>query len=127
MRSTRLAVLPGLPVLSFSASFSLQCLSDSITFVSSGNQLSSGFILSQIDYQNLFYEQARFCRVEVIPGPNRYVHWGVPSGTRDLLGRLLHDDLLISAALCASISDDYFGPAESAIIPAENPLDSMSF
>jgi hypothetical protein len=36
-----------------------------------------------------------------MPGPSRLIHWGVPDGTRDqATGELVHDDDLITAALC---------------------------
>jgi hypothetical protein len=40
-------------------------------------------------------------------GPNKIVHWEVPDGTRDpVTGNIIHDDLLISAAMC-SLLDAY--------------------
>src|SRR5690606_27787970 len=46
------------------------------------------------DLAALFWRQVRACTYEVRPGPGRLMSWGVPDART-------HDDLLISAALCA--------------------------
>ncbi len=43
--------------------------------------------------QNLFWAQVEECEYDVLPGPGRSMRWGVSGRT--------HDDLLLSAALCA--------------------------
>jgi hypothetical protein len=45
--------------------------------------------------------QLEKCRSEVRPGPSKLLSWGVPDGLRDDTGQFLHDDLLVSASLCA--------------------------
>lgn len=67
-------------------------------------------------------EQAQFWRevaaadFEVVDGPGRLIRWGVADPS-------VHDDLLISAALCALLEDDAAGPIASAqIIEAPDPL-----
>ncbi|MGB9673653.1 MAG: hypothetical protein ACPL3P_05905, partial [Anaerolineales bacterium] len=73
--------------------------------------------------QELFFRQAQFCQMEVGAGLEHPLHWGVPQGGRDpQANRLLHDDLLISAALCAVLEEMPLGEAASAIIRAEDPL-----
>ena len=49
--------------------------------------------------QQMFYRELRACRIE--PNANgQTVRWGVPDGTRDhATGRILHDDLVMSAAM----------------------------
>jgi len=74
-----------------------------------------------------FQRQLTFCQYEVLPGPERHMRWGVPDGTRDpASGELLHDDLLISAAL-ATVLDGLpwaaSGPA--GIVRARDPLEEM--
>ena len=52
--------------------------------------------------------------------------WGVPDGTRDeSSGEHLHDDLVISAALCALLDGKEWGRADSAIVYAEDPLGDL--
>ena len=56
--------------------------------------------------QQMFFRELRACRME--PTLNaQVVRWGVPDGTRDgLNGRLIHDDLVMSAALCVLTEDN---------------------
>jgi hypothetical protein len=77
--------------------------------------------------QALFFRQAQYCAYQVQPGPGKRLSWGVPDGQRDPeTGSLLHDDLLLSAALCARL-DTQPWPAGTApvVIPARDPLDDM--
>jgi len=54
----------------------------------------------------LFWQQCMYCQSEVLEGPGKIMRWGVVDGTRDdLTGDLVHDDVLISAALCAVLDD----------------------
>lgn len=72
----------------------------------------------------LFWRQAAACEMEVLPGPERRLCWGVPETRRDPeSGGLLHDDLLLSAALCAALEET--PPAAgtpAAVIRAADPL-----
>ena len=64
--------------------------------------------------------------MEISIGPNRSMKWGVPDGTRDeSSGELLHDDLVISAAMCALLDEQEWGRAESSIIDATDPLKDL--
>jgi hypothetical protein len=82
--------------------------------------------------RELFFRQLAFCQYQVLPGPARTLRWGVPDGTRDpSSGALVHDDLLISAALSALL-DRQDWPTGSAlqrkdagIARAGDPLDEM--
>ena len=57
-----------------------------------------------------FWNQIQFCEFEILPGPQKRVRWGVPDGRRDpATGDLVHDDLLISAALCAALDKKEVG------------------
>ena len=65
--------------------------------------------------------------MEISVGPNRTMKWGVPNGTRDeSTGDLLHDDLVISASLCALLEEQQWGTAESSIVIAQDPLSDLS-
>jgi hypothetical protein len=77
----------------------------------------------------LFWRQVAACEYAALPGPQKALRWSVPDGRRDpASGELLHDDLLLSAALCAAL-DAQAGqrlgpglPAEPLIVRAADPL-----
>ena len=76
--------------------------------------------------QTQFFEEAAACEYAITPGPERRLAWSVPPGKRDSLGQPLHDDWLISAALCACLDGRAWGgftPAQ--IIRAADPLAEM--
>lgn len=74
-------------------------------------------------WQAWFFRQAQGCQMEVLPGPERRLRWGVPAGRRDpVTHELLHDDLLISAALCAVLDGQVIGEARSRVVRALDPL-----
>jgi len=77
--------------------------------------------------QRLFTRQAAGCQYEVVPGPGKLLRWSVPDNARDTLtGELLHDDLLLSAALVAvldSVEDWILDTGETTIIPGRDPLE----
>jgi hypothetical protein len=52
------------------------------------------------------------------------MRWGVPDGTRDpATNELVHDDLLLSAALCAALdARDWTTASPALIVPAPDPL-----
>ena len=65
--------------------------------------------------------------MEVLPGPQKVMRWGVPDGTRDeLSGELVHDDLVLSAALCAALDDQEWAvTAAPLVVRAADPLEDM--
>jgi hypothetical protein len=63
--------------------------------------------------------QLELCQMEILPGPGKLMRWGVPDGSRDpRSGELVHDDLVISAALCARLEGERWGKTESVVIEA---------
>ncbi len=79
---------------------------------------------AQRPLQERFWSQAGHCQHQVVSGVGRTVRWSVPEGTRDSAGELVHDDLLISAALC-SVLDELDWPSGrggGVIIEREDPL-----
>jgi hypothetical protein len=63
-----------------------------------------------------FWREVQAADYQVVDGPNKLMRWGVPDPA-------VHDDLLISAALCALLDRDPRPPyAGSMIIEAEDPL-----
>ena len=81
----------------------------------------------QADLSQMFFREAAFCQYHVQPGPSRGIHWGVPDGTRDpASGELIHDDLLVSASLCALLDDENWGTRlPGVIIPAADPMEEI--
>lgn len=77
--------------------------------------------------QRVFWKQAAFCQYEVQPGPEKRMQWGVPDGATDPAdGQPVHDDLLLSAALCALLDEQTWGTGgESLVIPGTDPLKKM--
>ncbi len=73
-----------------------------------------------------FYQQLAACQMEILPGQGRVMRWSVPDGTRDAAtGELVHDDLVLSAALCAVLDGQVWGVAVSEVVRAVDPLDGM--
>jgi hypothetical protein len=61
---------------------------------------------SQRELDRLFHRQITACRYTVLAGPGRLLRWGVEDPA-------LHDDLLISATLVATLDDVDFRPREA--------------
>ena len=74
-----------------------------------------------------FVAQAIYCQMEVLPGPQKVLRWGVPDGTRDeLTNQLVHDDLVISAALCAVLDEQEWAiTAPAMVVTGKDPLLEM--
>ena len=74
------------------------------------------------------YLQLVNCQLEIIPGPARLCKWGVPDAARDpATGLPIHDDLILSAALCAELDNQPWGTAQSAIVRPSDPLQDLTF
>ena len=74
-----------------------------------------------------FQLQLKNCAMENLSGPGKIMRWSVPDGTRDpVSGDLVHDDLIISAALCAVLDEQTWGLAKSEIILGLDPLSDLS-
>jgi hypothetical protein len=78
-------------------------------------------------HQPEFFQQLSFCQFEIIPGPDKKMRWGVVDGTRDpATGELVHDDLILSAALVAVLEDQPWTiSSPTVIIQAVDPLAAM--
>ena len=73
--------------------------------------------------QRNFWLQVDSCQHTVLDGPGKMLRWGVPDGTRDpATGELIHDDLLISAALCSALDEKEWGIARSDVVNSVDPL-----
>lgn len=76
--------------------------------------------------QSRFWREAGACEFRVGVGPEKVLQWGVPDGRRDgATGEVVHDDLLVSAMLCARLEGEAVGGAASAILPGTWKLDPI--
>ena len=77
--------------------------------------------------QEQFWQQCEFCESQVLDGPGKLMRWGVPDGKRHpSTGEVLHDDLLISAALCTLLDHhNWAGSAAPLILPARDVLEEL--
>ncbi|HVN56507.1 MAG TPA: hypothetical protein VMT46_19425 [Anaerolineaceae bacterium] len=77
--------------------------------------------------QEEFFHQLELCQMTIIPGPEHRMRWGVPDGTRDpATGELVHDDLVLSAALVGVLDQqEWFLPGQTVILAGRDPLHSM--
>ena len=69
--------------------------------------------------QEIFWQQVRACRSQVMAGPGQLLRWGTPETAQE------HDDLLISAALCTVLDGLAWSTAKSTILPPVDPLAGM--
>lgn len=74
-----------------------------------------------------FQAQLQFCQYHILPGPEKRMRWGVPDGTRNpASGELVHDDLLLSTALCAVLENQNWTQGTPAlIVPGRDPLQEL--
>ncbi len=69
--------------------------------------------------------QLEHCRSEILPGPAKTMRWGVPDGKRDRAsGELVHDDDLITGALCSLLDRlEWYTPTEGLFVAMRDPLE----
>jgi hypothetical protein len=67
-----------------------------------------------------FWREVAAADLQIVDGPQKLMRWGVPDPA-------VHDDLLISAALCAALDRAAPSPGlGSLVIEAEDPLDEVA-
>lgn len=70
-----------------------------------------------------FERELDACEYEIAEGPQKLMHWGVAANARDPeTGEILHDDLLISAALCSVLDAQPWSLAGGFVVQAKDPL-----
>jgi hypothetical protein len=88
--------------------------------------IETGRYKEPVGSKSLFWKQAKNCMNQVLTGPNRTMRWGVPDGTRDELGDLIHDDELISSSLCAILDEQEWAVSDvPLIVQKSDPLVEM--
>jgi hypothetical protein len=76
--------------------------------------------------QDIFYAQAQACRMELLPGAGKRLRWEVPASARHPRdGSLLHDDLLVSAAMSTLLETLIQDGSESLVLHPASPLDGL--
>jgi hypothetical protein len=73
-----------------------------------------------------FLTELEYTQLEAMPGPGRLIKWGAPQGLK-VAGEYIHDDLVLSSALCAvldSLEWSISGP--SLIVQTTDPLKELS-
>jgi hypothetical protein len=77
--------------------------------------------------QDRFYEQCSYTESAILEGPGQRMKWGVPEGRRSIeSGGLVHDDLLLSAALCAVLDEqEWVIRFDTVVIPGVDPLEDL--
>ncbi len=92
-----------------------------------GGAEASGFAPQQASLQASFFQQLEHCQIEVVEGPDKKIKWGVPAGMRDAAtGEILHDDLILSAALCAVLDGQAWSiGGGTVVIQAKDVLDDL--
>lgn len=92
----------------------------------SANPLLGQMAAEQDRLQALFYRQLAGLQAEVSAGPERLLKWSVPEGARDPEGGLLHDDLVLSAAMVAILDEQSWHLSSHAVlIAAHDPILEM--
>ena len=78
-------------------------------------------------HQQEFLQQLKACTFEVLEGAEQRMRWGVADGTRDAdTGEPVHDDWILSAALCARLEKlDWYASSPALIVIAPDPLTGM--
>lgn len=76
--------------------------------------------------QELFWQQLRYCQMTVLPGPEHHLRWGVPDGQTDGAGAVVHDDLVLSAALVSLLDGQEWALSRPGLVAAgRDPLEEM--
>ena len=79
------------------------------------------------DLQSEFFKQLQFIEYEILSGPNKTLCWSVPDGSRDpATGELVHDDLVLSAALAARLDTQPWNiTGQPMVILAADPMKEL--
>ena len=95
--------------------------------IESGRYLEHAPIEANNELQDLFFRQCAACEMKVHTGPEQRMQWGVSASVRDPTNKKpLHDDLLLSAALCGALEEIQWQRSQpTVIIPAADPLLEM--
>lgn len=67
------------------------------------------------------------CQSEILIGPAKTMRWGVPDGTRDQNGQLIHDDFISADSMIAELDKlEWHIHTDTEIVEGKDPLQEMS-
>lgn len=116
--------LPGLVIqFRFNAATKSQLGWDFLAVIDSGRYKE---YISGDTEQALFWSQLNACQYTITPGIDRKMKWGVPDGMRNTVGEYVHDDLILSAALCAVLDGEVWSVGgEALVVKGVDPIREM--
>ncbi len=81
----------------------------------------------QLGYQKEFFAQLTACQYQVSNNSQRTMKWGAPENARHpISGEPLHDDWVLSAALCGVLEKmDLRSAGEAFVVSGKDPLEEM--
>jgi hypothetical protein len=89
--------------------------------------VESGRYQEYCPFDETFQGQLDKCISEIVPGPSKLMRWGVPDGTRDQAGESVHDDDLVTSAMCTVLDRlDWSTSSPTLIIRARDPLEGRN-
>jgi hypothetical protein len=72
-------------------------------------------------------EEYAACTMEILTGPQKTMRWGVPDGTRNASGELIHDDIVIADALITEVDAlEWHAHSPTLVVRPRDPLEEMS-
>lgn len=92
--------------------------------------LPAGSKIPNLDEQEViqarFWKELEAVQMEAQTGPDRRIKWGTPNGAKDGAGEFVHDDLVLSAALCAVLDGQAWAVSGPGLVVAGvDPLIEM--
>jgi hypothetical protein len=70
-----------------------------------------------------FEHELDACEYEILKGPAKLMRWAVPDDARDPdTGEVMHDDLLMSAALCSVLDEQPWSLLGGFVVQAPDPM-----
>lgn len=100
---------------------------DFLAVVETGRWMEHAVAVGEVGaLQAEFWRQLSYCEMEVLPGPEHAMRWGVPDGRQDAEGAAVHDDLVLSAALVSVLDGREWVMARPGLVAAaKDPLREM--
>jgi hypothetical protein len=75
--------------------------------------------------QARFWQELQHVQMEIVPGPDKKIKWGTPNGMK-VDGEFIHDDLVLSAALCAVLdTQDWAISGPALVVQRADPLKEL--
>lgn len=89
----------------------------------SASSSAAGLPSPALRLRSQFQRELDACEYEIVEGASKLMRWGVAAGARDPeTGEFLHDDLVISAALCSVLDARPWSLPGGFIVQAPDPM-----